>query len=163
MMTQTVSILEIVALLIDLGAIGLLATVVWMVVGDNDRLTKKPWFVRNGSLHLQAKGHIRTYGGSLVSASLYLPAIIALMTVAPRDGNPLHYTSVLVVIAILGSLIIKMVNAALYLRQRHLIVDMIEQEVGAQPRQTQNARVIIEADGSGTLVSPVDIEDRHGD
>jgi hypothetical protein len=163
MMTQTISILEIVALLIDLGAIALMGVVFWMVVDDNSRLTKKPWFVRDGSLHLQAKGHIRTYGGSLLSAVLYLPAIIALMTVTPRNNNPLHYTAVLVVIAILGSLIIKMVNAALYLRQRHNVIEMIEQEVSTQPKQTTNARVIIEADGTGTLVSPVDIEDRHGD
>jgi hypothetical protein len=163
MMTQTISILEIVALLIDLGAIALMGVVFWMVVDDNSRLTKKPWFVRDGSLHLQAKGHIRTYGGSLLSAVLYLPAIIALMTVTPRNNNPLHYTAVLVVIAILGSLIIKMVNAALYLRQRHTVIEMIEQEAGTQPKQSSGPKVILEPDGTGTLVTPVEVEGRHGD
>ena len=138
-----------------------------MVVDDLDRLTKKKRFIRNGSLHLQARGHVRTYGGSLLASLLYLVGIGFSMTQPalpqPPADTSMNWARLIVISAIIGDLVIKMLNAGFYLRQRHLVIEMIEQEADVQPRQPNNARFIIEEDGSGTLVSPVDLEHRDGD
>lgn len=161
MITETISVLELITfILIALGIpIALIACVA--VLYDNYHLHRRPDFVKGGPRHLLAKGRIRTEVRKLITKVLFLNAVIALMTVPSREGNTLTYASASLIVAILATITMMIIDTLLYLIERRKIIHQIVEVVDVQHEQRTSSTVIIEPDGTGTLVAPVDVEMRN--
>src|SRR5688500_15375827 len=126
MVTETISLLEVVAMLLVLAGSGLVSWVLYLFYGDLHRLKLMANFVKDGPRHLLAKKNIRTEAVKLSSLLFFMVAIGTLMSIEPRDNNPYHIGSIITISAILWSFAVMVIDSTLYLWDRAAILHLIE-------------------------------------
>ncbi len=167
MITHTISLLELITALLLIGAIVAVGRALWLRLGDNERLHRRPDFIYNGPRHRQVKINIRNSLFDLVSYTIFLLAVGVLMTQPPAYGSAYSPGAVLVILAIMSTIIGGMVDTLMYLYNRERILEELQiQDTKSamlkniqRPDLTPRNKVIIEDDETtGLLIAPVDVE-----
>lgn len=157
MVTETISLLEVVAMLLVLAGSGLVAWVLYLFYGDLHRLKMMANFVVNGPRHRLAKKNIRTEALKLSSLLFFVVAVGILMGIEPRDNNPYNLGSVITIVAILWSFAVMVIDSSLYLWDRAAILHLIEEEEKKKIETTASTTLIRNDAGQDMLVVPVDV------
>lgn len=129
MITDTISYLELLTFILLLAGFSFTSKSLSLVVEDMHRLRKKADFIQNGPRHRLAKRNVRSELGKLSSILLFLFAVILLMFAPPATSSGTYTVrGVITIFAILNTLFVMAVDTGMYLRDRTIILDLIDEE-----------------------------------
>lgn len=157
MVTKTISLLEVVAMLLVLSGSGLVAWVLSLFLGDLRRLKMMGNFVPEGPRHRLAKKNVRSESLKLSSLLFFAVAIGVLMTIEPRDNDPYHIGSIITIGAILWSFTVMVIDTSLYLWDRAAILHLIEAEEKQKIEAPTTTTLVRNEDGQDILMVPIDV------
>lgn len=156
MITNTISYVEFFTFLLAATMLVLVSYSCHLAVGDNNRLRKRPAFVKNGPLHTHSKGRIRTEIRKVLTGTIWCLTLLLFMT-EDGGGNYLQRTTLALVFAILFTLGFMAIDTLLYLIERNKIEDYLEKN--PLPGPVAPSKVVVDSNGvTGTLIVPVEVE-----